>query len=126
MLAGLVIICAGLKTVSAIVAPTFLVLTLVITVQPLGEILNRRGLPRPLASVIVLLSVYALLVVVLGSAVWSLTRLVQVLPDYAGQFTDLYNQALAQLAQYGIETSTLRQAVSSFNLSSFTGVPRPR
>ena len=122
VLAGLIIICAGLKTVSSIVAPLFLVLTLVITVQPLRTILTRRRVPRPLASVIVLLSVYALLVIVLGSVVWSLTRLVQVLPDYAAKFTDLYNQALGLLAQYGIATSTITKAASSVNLSSFTGV----
>ena len=122
VLAALVIICAGLKTVSSIVAPTFLVLTLVITVQPLGGLLQRRGLPRPLASVVVLLSVYALLVAVLGSAVWSITRLVTALPAYSSRFTDLFNQSLAQLARFGIDTSTLRRAVSSFDLSSFAGV----
>ena len=122
VLAALVIICAGLKTVSSIVAPTFLVLTLVITVQPLGGLLQRRGLPRPLASIVVLLSVYALLIAVLGSAVWSLTRLVAALPAYSSRFTDLFNQTLAQLARFGIDTSTLRRAVSSFDLSSFAGV----
>ena len=122
ILAGVVIVCAGLKTVSAIVAPTFLVLTLVVTAQPLRTLLVRKGAPKALASVVVLLTVYALLVVVLGSAVWTLARLVRILPDYASQFTDLYNQALAQLARFGVDTSTLSQAASSFNLSSFAGV----
>lgn len=122
VLASLVIICAGLKTVSSIVAPTFLVLTLVITVQPLGSLLRRRGLPGPLPSVAVLLSVYALLVAVLGSAVWSVSRLVTALPTYSSRFTDLFNQTLAQLARFGIDTTTIRKAVSSFDLSSFAGV----
>ena len=122
VLAALVIICAGLKTVSSIVAPTFLVLTLVITVQPLGGLLQRRGLPRTLASVAVLLSVYALLVAVLGSAVWSLTRLAAALPGYSSRFTNLFNQGLGELAKFGIDTSTLRRAVSSLDLSSFAGV----
>ena len=122
VLAALVIICAGLKTVSSIVAPTFLVLTLVITVQPLGSLLRRRGLPRALASVVVLLIVYALLIAVLGSAVWSLSKLVTALPTYSGRFNDLFNQTLDQLARLGIETSTLSKAFSSFDLSSFAGV----
>lgn len=122
ILAGMVIVCAGLKTVSAIVAPSFLVLTLVITAQPLRTVLVRRGVPRVLASVLVVLSVYALLVIVLGSAVWTLARLVRILPDYSAEFTDLYNQALALLARFGVDTSTLSQAASSFNLSSFAGV----
>src|SRR5215210_5018187 len=72
VLAAMVIIAAGLKAVSSIIGPTFLVLTLVITVEPLRSILVRRRVPSWLASIVVLLSVYGLLVLVLGSAVWSL------------------------------------------------------
>ncbi len=122
VLAGLVIICAGLRTVAAIVAPTFLVLTLVITMQPLRSVLIRRGLARPLASTVVLISVYALLVAVLGSAVWSLTRLITELPTYSAAFSKLFDQALAQLAKLGIKTESLSKAVDSFDLSSLSGV----
>ncbi len=122
IVAALVIICAGLRTVSSIVAPTFLVLTLVITVQPIRTWLVARKVPRWVASVVVLLAVYALLVVVLGSAVWSLTRLVQELPQYSAQFTDLFNSGLARLSALGVETSALTKAASDINLSSFTGV----
>ena len=122
VIAGLVIICAGLRTVSSIVAPTFLVLTLVITVQPLRTWLHARRIPRWLASTLVLLSVYGLLIVVLGSAVWSLTRLVQELPQYSDKFTALFQQALDQLAKFGVDTTTISKAASGFSLSSFTGV----
>ena len=122
ILAALVIICAGLRTVSSIIAPTFLVLTLVITVHPLRTRLEARKVPRWLASVVALLAVYALLIIVLGSAVWSLTRLVQELPKYSAQFTDLFNSALARLSAFGVETSALTKAASDVNLSSFTGV----
>ena len=67
VLAALVIICAGLKTVSSIVAPTFLVLTLVITVQPVGGLLQRRGRRDRWPASSCWLSVYALLVAVLAS-----------------------------------------------------------
>ena len=122
VLASMVVIAAGIKAVSSIVGPSFLVLTLVITVQPLRTILVRRRIPSWLASVVVLLSVYGLLILVLGSTVWSLTRLVNVLPEYTEEFTNLFNSALDQLSRIGIETTDLRGAVEGFNLSSFTGV----
>src|ERR1700710_1798592 len=87
VLAGLVVIGVGLKSVSSIVGPAFLVLTLVITVYPLRVWLVRHRVPSALATVAALISVYALLLIVLGSVVWSLTRLVTALTDYSTQFT---------------------------------------
>ena len=122
VLAAMVIVAAGLRAVNSIIAPSFLVLTLVITVQPLRMILVRRRVPSWLASVVVLLSVYGLLVIVLGSAVWTLTRLVDTLPSYADAFNDLFNSGLDQLSRFGVETDDLRRLIAGFNLSSFTGV----
>jgi predicted PurR-regulated permease PerM len=120
--AGLVIACAGLKQVSGIVGPLFLVLTLVITVHPLRVALVRRGAPAAVASVAALLTMYALLVAVLGSVVWSITKLVEILPTYSSAFTALYQKGLSQLDTLGLSTATLQKAVSSVNLSSFSGV----
>src|SRR5690242_7217215 len=74
ILAGLVIVAAGLRTTASIVAPIFLVITLVITVAPVRTFLIRRRVPSWLASVISLLAIYALLAVILGSVVWSIVR----------------------------------------------------
>ena len=120
--AGLIVVCAGLKQGSGIVGPLFLVLTLVITVHPLRMMLVRRKVPQPLASVAALLAMYALLVIVLGSVVWSITRLVQILPDYTSRFKTLFNQSLTGLNSLGLSTKTLQNAISSLNLSSFSGV----
>src|SRR5215218_5953098 len=122
VLAAMVIVAAGVRAVNSIIAPSFLVLTLVITVQPLRTILIRRRVPSWVASVVVLLSVYALLVIVLGSAVWTLTRLVDTLPGYADAFSDLFNSGLDQLSRFGVQTDDLRRLIAGFNLSSFAGV----
>jgi len=122
VLAAMVIVAAGVRAVNSIIAPSFLVLTLVITVQPLRSILIRRRVPSWLASIVVLLSVYALLVIVLGSAVWTLSRLVDTLPGYADAFTDLFNSSLDQLGRFGVETTDLRRLIAGFNLSSFAGL----
>ncbi len=122
VLAGLVIIGVGLKSVHSIVGPVFLVLTLVITVYPLRVWLVKRKVPQVLASIVALICVYLLLLLVLGSVVWSLTRLVSALTDYSARFSTLYSQALAGLNQLGLSTSTMTNALKSVNLSSFTGL----
>ena len=83
ILAGLVVAAAGLRQTSNIVGPFFLVLTIVITVDPLGSWLVSRKVPQGLASVASLLTVYALLIIVLGSVVWTLARLGNTLPATA-------------------------------------------
>ncbi|MET1007434.1 MAG: AI-2E family transporter [Propionibacteriaceae bacterium] len=122
MLAGLVIAGAGLRSVSSIVGPVFLVMTLVITVYPLRVWLVKHKVPQVLASLIALITVYLVLIAVLGSVVWSLTRLVQALTEYSGAFTTFYNQALAQLARFGVSTTMLTDALKSVNLSTFAGL----
>ncbi|HWI00405.1 MAG TPA: AI-2E family transporter [Propionibacteriaceae bacterium] len=124
ILAGLVVAGAGLRQASNIVGPFFLVLTIVISVHPLRSWLLTRKVPSFVASVITLLTVYALIIVVLGSVVWSLTRLATTLPDYSAQFTSLYNQALELLASIGVSSEVLRNAASSVNLGSFAGIAR--
>jgi predicted PurR-regulated permease PerM len=74
------------------------------------------------ASIITLLTVYLLIIIVLGSVVWSLTRLATTLPDYSAQFKNLYNQSLAVLASFGISSEALGNAASSLDLGSFAGV----
>jgi AI-2 transport protein TqsA len=122
ILAGLVVAGAGLKQASSIVGPFFLVLTIVITVHPLRSWLVARRVPSILASIITLLAVYLLIIVVLGSVVWSLTRLATTLPDYSAQFKNLYNSSLAMLASFGISSEALGNAASSLDLKSFAGV----
>ena len=122
VLAALVIAGVGLKSVSSIIGPFFLVLTLVITVYPVRTWLVRRKFPPVLATIVAMISVYALLAIVLGSVVYALTRLVQTLTDYSTQFQALYAQALTQLARLGVDEGAITGALSNVNLSSFTGV----
>ena len=45
LVAGIIVICAGLQSAASIVAPVFLVITLVITVAPLRALLVARHWP---------------------------------------------------------------------------------
>ena len=122
VVAGLVVTAAGLKQASDIVGPFFLTLTIVITVYPLNGWLLGRKVPQLLSSVITMISVYLLIIIVLGSVVWSLTRLATTLPDYSERFTQLYNDLLGWLAGFGLSTEVLQNAASKVDLASFAGV----
>lgn len=118
VLAGLVIICAGLRTTSSIIAPVFLVVTLVITVVPLRSMLVRRKVPSALASIITLLAIYALLFIILGSVVWSIARLVEKLPDYAAAFNQIFDSLLKVADGLGYGQQQIKDLASSFQISS--------
>ena len=122
ILAGLVVAGAGLRQASNIIGPLFLVLTIVITVHPLRNWLRARNVPSIVASIITLLAVYLLIIVVLGSVIWSLTRLATTLPDYGPQFTRLYEQSVVLLENLGISSEALRNAASGLDLGSFAGL----
>ena len=77
IVAGLIVIGAGLRSVASIVGPVFLVITLVITVAPLRDLLVRRRWPSWLASAVSLLTIYALLALILGSVAFAVVRLVE-------------------------------------------------
>ncbi len=118
VLAGLIIVGAGLKMTASIVAPIFLVITLVITVAPLRSWLLRRKVPSALASVVSLLAIYALLILILGSVVWSLARLVEKLPDYAEAFQRIFDSLVKVADGFGYGADQIQKLASSFQLSS--------
>ena len=75
IVAGVIVICAGLQSAASIVAPIFLVITLVITVAPLRALLVQRRWPSWLASAVTLLAIYLLITLILGSVVFGLVDL---------------------------------------------------
>lgn len=120
VLAALVIIGVGLRSSASIVAPVFLVLTLVITVAPLRAFLVKHRWPSWLASVVSLLAIYALLLVILGSVVYAVVRLVDKLPDYAQAFNRIFDSLLALSSRLGYGQQQIQDLASSFQLSSLT------
>ncbi|WP_375432100.1 AI-2E family transporter [uncultured Friedmanniella sp.] len=120
ILAGLIIIGAGLKEMASLVTPVFLVITLVITVSPLRTFLLRRRWPSWLASVVTLLAIYLLLILILGSVVFAIYRLVATLPQYQTAFTQIFDSLLALSTRLGYGQEQISKLASSFSLSSLT------
>jgi predicted PurR-regulated permease PerM len=118
VVAGLVIVGVGLQATASIVAPVFLVVTLVITVAPLRGFLVKHRWPSWLASIVGLLSIYLLLAIILGSVVYAIYKLVDTLPQYATAFNQIFNSLLAVADQLGYGQAQIQRLASSFQLSS--------
>jgi AI-2 transport protein TqsA len=124
VVAGLIVIAAGLRSTANIVAPVFLVITLVITVAPLRGFLVRQRWPSWLASAVSLVAIYALLALILGSVVFAIARLVDKLPDYANAFNEIFAYLMNVADQLGFGREQLEQLASSVQLSSLAGPAR--
>ena len=121
VVAGLIVIGAGLQATANIVGPVFLVITLVITVAPLRGFLVRRKWPSWLASVVSLLAIYALLAIILGSVAFAVARLVDKLPDYANAFREIFNYLVSLAARLGFGQNQLERLAGSVQLSNLAG-----
>jgi AI-2 transport protein TqsA len=121
IVAGLIVICAGLQSAASIVAPVFLVITLVITVAPLRALLVQRRWPSWLASAVTLLAIYLLITLILGSVVFAVVRLVETLPRYATAFTEILNSLLAITERLGFGQQQIERLVSSVQPSTLAG-----
>ncbi|GAA3703083.1 AI-2E family transporter [Microlunatus aurantiacus] len=121
VVAGAIVIGAGLQSAASIVAPLFLVITLVITVAPLRHLLVARRWPSWLASAVTLLAIYLLIGLILGSVVFAVVRLVDTLPQYAPAFQQILASALGVAGQLGIGQRQIEQLASSVQPSSLAG-----
>ena len=105
-----------LSQVATFVAPVFLGINLVIAVMPLQQWLLRIGMPRAVAAVAALLTVYAFLTALFWSIYWSGQSLVAELPGYSSEFNTLYRELLDWLASLGIsQDEAFAQLQSAFS-----------
>ncbi|HEY6737266.1 MAG TPA: AI-2E family transporter [Actinopolymorphaceae bacterium] len=104
-LAAAVVTVVGIQGMSGILGPLFLALMLVITVSPVQRRLTALQVPRWLATVLVLIMLYAILLGLGVVLVVSAARLTTILPSYADQAQELVNAIAAQLARFGVDSS---------------------
>lgn len=91
-----------LSQIATFVTPVFLGVNLVIAVMPLQQWLLRIGMPRLVAALAALLTVYAFLIALFWSIYWSVQSLVTELPGYSTEFNTLYRDLLDWLATLGV------------------------
>ncbi|MCW2787640.1 MAG: family transporter [Marmoricola sp.] len=121
-LAALTIALAGVRGVSGIIGPAFLALVLIITVYPLRVWLVAHKVPGALASLMLLLAVYLVLVLVTLSLVISLGRLAVIVPHYNGQINGYVNDVADWLARQGVGRDQVHAITKSFDVGSLVKV----
>src|SRR3954447_20224278 len=100
--AATVIIMAGLRSISELIAPAFLALVLTVTAHPLRGWLVRRRVPGWLATTAVIVTVYVVLLVLVLSLLASVARLAELLPTYKQDLENLVSDATTWLSKFGV------------------------
>ncbi len=120
-LAAGVVVCAGIRAVPQILGPVFLALVLTICLDPLRARLIRRGAPRWLATLAVVLGVYAIIFGLFAAAIIGIAQLVSLMPQYADELDAELAGFKSWLASMGVSQADIQQALSGIDKSSIVG-----
>jgi AI-2 transport protein TqsA len=121
-IASLVVAVAGIRAVAWLIGPAFLALIIVIAVTPLQDWMLRKGLPRWLSVLALVLGVYAILLGIALIMIISVARLGGLVPQYAGQADGLLHSLEAPLAKFNVSADELRAALQSVNWGKIAGL----
>ncbi len=121
-MAAAVVVAAGIQAAAWLVGPVFLALVIVLTVHPIHERMRRAGLPPWVATTVLVLVVYAVLVVLVGVIIVSVARLATILPAYAGNANALLASVTARLAEFGVGIDQLRTISAGLNYGRLVSV----
>jgi AI-2 transport protein TqsA len=110
---GVVILGTGIRGAAGIVAPTMLSLVLTIAVLPVGASARRHGWPSWLATLLALVTAYAILAVLLVGTIICLAKLVDLLPQYSSDAQDLTGQFQDWLSNLGLGTASTSDALKN-------------
>ena len=122
-LAAAAVVVSGLRAAADIVGPVVLALTLTIVFHPVRTRLGER-VPGWLASVIVLLSTYLLIVVLALAMIASLGQLAELIPHYKSQIADQFSgigSALEDLGVGGKQVQAMGDSVDPGRLAGAAG-----
>jgi predicted PurR-regulated permease PerM len=125
LLAGLAtatIAIAGVRAIAWLVAPVLLALVVVVALAPVQSWLRRLGVPRWLATTVLLLLVLAVLLSLVTLLVVSAAQFAALLPDYAGRAEILINGVVRDLNDAGIVSGQLSDLVNQIDYGQFVGV----
>ena len=116
MAAG-VVVAGGLRAVPNIVGPIFLALVLVVTLDPVRGWLIRKGAPRWLATLSLVLGIYAVLIGLAVAAVVGAAQFASILPQYSAQISEQLAGLTSWLAGMGVTKESAEAALSNVDSS---------
>jgi AI-2 transport protein TqsA len=113
---------AGLRAISWLVAPVLLALVVVVALAPVQSWLRRIGVPRWLATTVLLILVWTVLLAFVALLVVSAAKLAALLPDYADQAETLINDVVTDLNSAGIVSGQLSDLVQQIDYRQIVGL----
>ena len=113
---------AGLRAIAWLVAPVFLALVVVIALTPVQRWLRRIGTPRWLATAVLLIVVWTVLLSFVGLLVLAVAQMAALLPDYSDRAEVLINGVVNDLNDAGIVSGQLSDMVAQIDYSQLVGV----
>jgi predicted PurR-regulated permease PerM len=113
---------AGLRAVGWLVGPVFLALVVVIALSPVQTRLRRAGVPRWLATAVLLVLVWTVLLVFVGLLVVSAAELAALLPNYSENAQRLINDLVADLNDARLVQGTVSDLLQQIDYGQVVGV----
>lgn len=117
-LGGATVTVFGLAAISGIAAPILLALVLTICAHPVRRGLERRGVPRGLATGSVVATVFVVLAGFVAALGLALGQFAALLPQFASQLSDIGATVSDWLASIGFGTAQVQAIESSFDPSN--------
>ena len=117
-LATAVVVGAGIHQVPGIIAPIFLAVVLTVTVDPIRGWMLRKGAPRWLASLTLVLVIFAILLGLVAGLVIGAAQLATLLPQYSDQIQQDIANLETWLAGFGISQSDIQSMTDNISSSS--------
>jgi AI-2 transport protein TqsA len=114
--AAMVIVAAGIGAIGWLIAPAFLAWVIVIVIAPVGHRLRAFGLPAWLATIVLVLLVYGVVVVMAGVLVISAARLATVLPQYTAEAGGMLSALGGTLRSYGVGPDQVRALLAALDV----------
>jgi AI-2 transport protein TqsA len=121
-LAAATIAVAGMRAVAWLVAPVLLALVVVVALAPVESWLRRLGVPRWLATTVLLILVWTVLLAFVGLLVLSAAQFAALLPDYADQAENLINDVVTELNSAGLVSGQLSDLVRQIDYRQLVGL----
>jgi predicted PurR-regulated permease PerM len=116
-LAGATVVAFGLASIRSIVAPVVLSLVLTICAHPLRTGMEKRGVPRGVATLTVALTVFLTLAAFVTALVVAFAQFATLLPQFAPQIAEIGRTIAGWLDEIGIGATQVQQIIAGFDPS---------
>lgn len=117
-LAAAVVVAAGIHQVPSILAPIFLAVVLTVTVNPIRSWMIRHGSARWLASLTLVVVIFAILLGLVFGLVVGVAQLATLLPQYSTEIQQSITNLENWLAGFGISQSDIQSMTDNISSDS--------